>query len=121
MLKDKIKEIRKSKGLTQEEFAKKLGVSRTYVGELERGRIKGTNVKIISKLADISGKSMEYFLDDDFIVQIKPLDALSNAMDMMIDNGIVDKDGNIIHDIYKDMLMDMLKREFLLKIKSREL
>lgn len=63
MLKDKVREIRKEMGLTQEEFAKKLNISRSYLGDIERGRLKGTNVKIITKLSDLTGKPMEHFLD----------------------------------------------------------
>jgi transcriptional regulator with XRE-family HTH domain len=63
MLKDKVKEIRKEMELTQEEFAKNLNISRSYLGDIETGRLKGTNVKIISKLSDVTGKPIEYFLE----------------------------------------------------------
>jgi transcriptional regulator with XRE-family HTH domain len=61
MLKDKVKESRKELQLTQEEFANKLGISRSYLGDIERGRLKGNNANLISKLSDVTGKPMEYF------------------------------------------------------------
>ena len=37
-MKNKIEEIRKQKGITQEDFAKMLGVSRQTISSLETGR-----------------------------------------------------------------------------------
>jgi len=48
MFKDKIKSIRKELGYTQIDFAKILGISRSYLGDLETGRLKGSNVQLIS-------------------------------------------------------------------------
>lgn len=117
MLKDKIKEVRKELGFTQEEFAKKLGISRSYLGDMERGRLKGTNVKIISKLSDITGKPMEYFLGKE--VEIKQYDILDSAIDTLIDNGLIDENGDVIDDTSKEILWNILKKEIQLKIKTR--
>lgn len=37
-MREKLKELRISKNLTQEEFAKKIGISRTYYTNIEKGR-----------------------------------------------------------------------------------
>ena len=42
MLKDKVKECRKEMGLTQVDFSKLLGISRSYLAEIERGSLKGS-------------------------------------------------------------------------------
>lgn len=113
MLKDKVKEIRKEMNLTQEEFAKKLGISRSYYCDIERGRLKGTNVKIISKLSDVTGKSMEYFLDKD--IEVKQYDILDSALDMLIDKNLIDSEGNFLDQTSHNIVMDILKKEIQLK------
>ncbi|GAA0774394.1 helix-turn-helix domain-containing protein [Clostridium subterminale] len=118
MLKDKVKEIRKEMGLTQEEFAKKLNISRSYLGDIERGRLKGTNVKIISKLSDVTGKPMEYFLGKD--VEVKQYDILDSALDLLIDKGLIDNNGDITDETSKEIILNILKKEIQLKMKNRE-
>jgi len=119
MLKDKIKEIRKELHLTQDEFAKKLNISRSYLGDLERGRLKGNNAKLISKLSDVTGKPMEYFLDKSIDDNIKPYDFLDAALDMLIDKNMIDKSGKILNDTAREIINDMLEKEILLKIESK--
>ncbi|NFO40345.1 helix-turn-helix transcriptional regulator [Clostridium botulinum] len=118
MLKDKVKDIRKNLGLTQEEFAKKLGISRSYYSDIERGRLKGTNVKIISKLSDVTGKPMEYFLGKD--IEVKQYDILDSALDVLIEKNIIDNDGNILDETSRNIILDILKKEIQLKIKNKE-
>lgn len=104
--------------LTQQEFADKLGISRGYYCDMERGRNKGTNVKVISKLSDVTGKPMEYFVDKD--TELKQYDVLDSALDMLIDKGYVEDDGEINDNMAKNIIMEILKKELCLKIKSRE-
>jgi len=118
MLGNKLKEVRKELGLTQEQLAKRLGVSRSYIGDIETGRLKGTNVQLISKLADLSGKSMEYFLDKN--VEVKQYDILDSAIDMLIDKNMIDKEGNIVDDTAKNILLEILKKEIKLKLESKK-
>lgn len=118
MLKDKVKSIRKEMGLTQEEFAKRLSISRSYLGDIERGRLKGTNVKIISRLSDVTGKPMEYFMGKE--VELKQYDILDSAIDLLISNNQIDNDGNILDETSKEILWSILKKEIQLKIKNRE-
>jgi transcriptional regulator with XRE-family HTH domain len=121
MLGDKIKEIRKDMNLTQDQFAKKLGISRSYLGDMERGRLKGNNVKIISKLSDITGKPMEFFIDkSDEETDIKPYEFLDAALEMLIDKKMIDSEGNITSKKAQDIINDILKKELLLKLESKE-
>jgi DNA-binding transcriptional regulator YiaG len=54
--KEEIRELRKALGLSQEEFAKLLGVSRVYVMMLETGRRKPSSV--LKKLLDCLGEKL---------------------------------------------------------------
>lgn len=47
----KIKEIRMKKNMTQEQLAKRAGVSRAIISGLESGRTTVTSTKTISKIA----------------------------------------------------------------------
>lgn len=46
----KIQRLRKESNLTQEEFAHRLGISRTYMGYIEQGR-ESPSLKILMKIA----------------------------------------------------------------------
>ncbi|MEG0133814.1 MAG: helix-turn-helix transcriptional regulator [Clostridium sp.] len=118
MLKEKVKEIRKEMGLTQEEFAKMLNISRSYLGDIERGRLKGTNVRIISKLSDVTGKTMEYFLDKN--VEVKQYDILDSAIEMLLEKNLINSDGDIIDETSREIIQNILKKEIQLKMKNKE-
>lgn len=62
----KIKVLRKSRGLTQQQLADKLGVQRATVSNYEIGR-RTPHLNDLRKLAEALGTSMEYFAvrDDD--------------------------------------------------------
>lgn len=54
----RVKEIRESAGITQEDLAMKSGVSRTIISGLESGTIKETSTRTLRKIADALGKSV---------------------------------------------------------------
>ena len=58
---EKLKSLRQSKNLTQEEFAKTLGVSRVHVTSLESGRVKPTQLLL-------NCISLAYNIDKDWLV-----------------------------------------------------
>lgn len=47
---NKIQKLRKSAGITQEEFADRLGISRTHIGHIEQGR-KKPSLELLQKIA----------------------------------------------------------------------
>lgn len=51
---EKVKQLRKIKGLTQEALAEKIGVSRNYYTLLESGKRNG-GLKTLRKIADALG------------------------------------------------------------------
>ena len=48
---DKIRQVRKSKGLTQEELAERCGLQNTYIGGIERGE-RNISLQSVEKLAE---------------------------------------------------------------------
>ena len=58
VLKNRIEEIRKSRGIRQEEFAKALGVSRQTISSLETGRYN-PSIQLAFKIARYFGMTIE--------------------------------------------------------------
>ena len=54
----RVKEEREKKGMTQEELAKKAGVSRTIISGLESGTINVTTTKTLKKIAEALGTNV---------------------------------------------------------------
>lgn len=61
---ESIKKIRKENGLTQAEFSKKIGISRTYLSDLENSR-KSPSVETLDKIANKLDVSTTYLLNGD--------------------------------------------------------
>jgi len=59
----KLKEVREEEKLTQEELAKKSGVSRTIIAGLESGAITTTTTKTLTKIA----KALDRKVSDIFL------------------------------------------------------
>ena len=57
-MKNKIEEIRKAKGIRQEDFAKSMGVSRQTISSLETGRYN-PSIFLAYKIAKYFGMSIE--------------------------------------------------------------
>ena len=113
MLKNKVKEWRKEMGLTQVEFSKLLGISRSYLAEIERGSIKGS-VKLISKLSEVTKKPLGYFIDEENL-DINSYDVLDKTIELLYDNNEISAEG-VMSDWAKEMLLKVLEKEIILKI-----
>lgn len=59
---DKLRELRKQKGLSQEDLAFKSGLHRTYISDIERGS-RNVSLKNIEKIAKALGISPKSLLD----------------------------------------------------------
>ncbi|WP_336974075.1 helix-turn-helix transcriptional regulator [Bacillus thuringiensis] len=55
---NKIAELRKEKLISQEKLAEQVGLSRTYISEIENNK-KQPNVKLAIKIAKVLGTSVE--------------------------------------------------------------
>lgn len=63
MIKNRLKELRESSGMSQEELAKKSGISRTTLSKIENNEEVNVNTRTIAKLADVFNvKPSEIFL-----------------------------------------------------------
>ncbi len=61
-MKNKVKELREAKGLTQKELGKKVGVSRQAVNAIETGKF-GPSIWLAYDLANYFGLSIEELFD----------------------------------------------------------
>jgi ribosome-binding protein aMBF1 (putative translation factor) len=53
-----IRDTRKKAGLTQKEFAHRMGVSQQVVSRLENGEVDNPTIDTLSKIADVAGKKL---------------------------------------------------------------
>lgn len=53
---------RRDLGITQEDLASKVGVSRAYITNIEQGRAKNVGIDIIWGMADVLGVTVAYLL-----------------------------------------------------------
>lgn len=58
----KIEEYRKRKNLTISQLAERIGISREYMSAIENGRVSNIGTKLLVKLADELGVSVEDIL-----------------------------------------------------------
>lgn len=74
----RIKELRLSKNLTQQDLAVVIGCNQTAIGKYERGQLE-PNISILTTLADFFGVSVDYLIgrEDDFGV-INNLNVISD-------------------------------------------
>lgn len=57
-----LKEVRRSKSISQRDLANKAGVDFTYISKLENDRLPPPSAETVVKLAEILGTSQELFL-----------------------------------------------------------
>lgn len=60
---DRIREVRKRSGLTQEQLAERLDISVEFVGQIERG-LKLPSMQVFIKLIEVLNVSADYLLRD---------------------------------------------------------
>lgn len=63
----RIKEFRESLGMTQEELARKSGVSRGTISAMENGASKETTTRTLVKIARALGKSVDNIFFDEAV------------------------------------------------------
>ena len=60
---DRVRELRKSEGYSQESFADECGLDRTYMGGIERGE-RNVALRNIGKIAEALGISIAELMSD---------------------------------------------------------
>lgn len=73
---DKIKKLRKDKGLTLEELAQSVASGKSYIWELENKGVTKPSAEKLNKIASTLGVTPEYLLDEG-----KGLDDINDAED----------------------------------------
>lgn len=98
---DRIKELRKAKGYTQEELANILGLKDSAIAKYENGRVENIKRSIIAKMADVLECSPTYLMgfdnDSTSAVQINVLGRVAagipiNAVEEIIDTEEITED-----------------------------
>jgi len=62
---DRVRKRREAEGLTQDELAKEVGISRYYLGQIERGKVKNFSLEVARRLSNKLGLPMSEALDAD--------------------------------------------------------
>ena len=82
---DKIKLLRKSKGMTQSELGERLGVKKNAVSKWECGRVEDIPAGKIKMMAEIFEVPTSYLIDDEETIKKQPGDASSaDELDLAI-------------------------------------
>lgn len=112
-----LKDLRKEKGLTQEQLAKAIGVSDSTIRMIELGKRDGSN-EVVDKIADFFNVSLDYLngRTDKRTIDEQHIDDFLNAL---IKDGII-KDPNNIDDETTDMIMNAVKAQLARKILKKK-
>ncbi len=116
--KEKLREFRKTNSLTQVEFAKKYGFSRTTITELESGRKKPT-LKMIEKLAVATNTNTSFWLDDEDDINFNNFDGLKLIYKKLRATGDINQDG-VMNSKAKKLVDEMVAAEFRLLAQCEE-
>ena len=74
---DKLRSLRKIRGLTQEELGKRVGVTGAYIAMIENGQRKEVSQKIIDRFSQVLGIQKEYFFIEGAVLPQESLPNLS--------------------------------------------
>lgn len=85
LLGEKLKSLRKSRGLTQDDIAAKFDLSRGSISNWEKGRRK-PSIKQLEVLANFYNVSLDYFADESKTDEV--VDLLERAKNLLKDNSI---------------------------------
>ena len=109
MFKDRVKNARKELGMTQEEFGKALGVSRSTIKDVECGNNKGGNLQMIIKLCELTGKPSTYFIEGDMNFKVNSFEVLEKVLSDVAVSNFVDNDGNITMEGLRNDVLETLR------------
>ncbi|NFH34541.1 helix-turn-helix transcriptional regulator [Clostridium sporogenes] len=114
---EKLKEYREENNLTQTDFSKKLGISRSQLAMIECGK-RPMPVITRKKLSEVTGKSLKWWVDKTEYDQnsYEDMTALSMLLDYMIEKNIIKSP----QDIDKELphITKILKEEVKIKLKK---
>lgn len=111
-----LKEARKKEHLTQEEFAKKINITRGTLSHLERGR--PPSLETSKKLEEYFKSPISSIIGNDKIKHLSSLETTNMLIDLLIDNGEIAE--NYISDYAKKSIWDNIQIEIALKLKQKK-
>lgn len=88
MFKDKLKQLRLDKGVTQSDIAKAIGISPATIGNYEQGTREPRRIETLEKIAEYFGVSVECLMDDNSINQYDMYNGIIYRSEKEIDNYI---------------------------------
>lgn len=98
----KIKSLRKSRRMTQEDFANKIGISRSTLSCYEIGQ-RTPNLKTLQDIARVCGIGLDYFVIAD---KDEAFDLLARAKDVFESENVSDETKE---DLYREFMKLYLK------------
>lgn len=103
----KLKKLRAHTGLTQEEFAQKIGVSRSAYSLYETGQ-REPDFKVLKNIANVCNVSADYLIDDDYTVPVSSAHLSEDEVTLInlyrtIGGGIVDDKEFQVIRMYRDL------------------
>lgn len=119
MIKDRLKELRKEKKLTQSQLAKKLEVNQSTIAGIEIGRREPSN-ELMIKLSNFFNVSLDYLNGlSDSRIEDKEEGLVKNLLIHLYDSGLI-KDINNIDENTTNIIMSMVKKELELISKDKK-
>ncbi|SEA38838.1 XRE family transcriptional regulator, master regulator for biofilm formation [Thalassobacillus cyri] len=74
MIGERIKELRKSKGLSMSELAEKAGVAKSYLSSIERSRQTNPSIQFLEKVGRVLGVSVNQLIEENESKETSALD-----------------------------------------------
>lgn len=108
---DRIKEVRKLRGLTQEELAQKLGLKDSAIAKYESGRVENIKRSVISEMARVLECSPVYLLCLDEDSDSLPINNKTSVFDVSNIEKEIIKAYRQADNIDKEMVLRILKIE----------
>ncbi|OGF01649.1 MAG: hypothetical protein A2509_03235 [Candidatus Edwardsbacteria bacterium RIFOXYD12_FULL_50_11] len=98
----KIRQLRKQQGISQEELGFKANLHSTHIGMIERG-VKNISIETIEKLSAALGISISLLFDDDYRLKNKKETLISEI------NGILKKQDENTLSFARTLFKELLK------------
>lgn len=97
-------------------ISKNMSLTKGYVSMVVNGK-RQPNTEFLNALSELSGKSINWWLHG--VENYDNLYSLNELLDFFIENGSIDKDGNMDEET-KDMIDTMLKKEIRVKLQNKK-
>lgn len=107
-----LKKLRLERGLTQEQLAKKIGISPSTIRMIELGKRNGSK-EVVGKIADFFNVSLDYLdgrTNDRIIEEHEKGQKIDDFLNMLIDEGVI-QDPNNIDDETAEIILNAVKAQ----------